>query len=275
VIVLGFDTATPATTVGLRLADGHTLQARDDPRAGEHPGHATRLLEMIAELLGGGGIDWDQLDRIAVGVGPGLFTGLRVGVATARGLAQSLSVPVVGVSSLEALALPATLSRAPRADAEAIWAGLRPAGQPPPAVPPGERDGVVAVIDARRGEVFAATYALAGAGAASELASPRALAPEELDHILGEAQSGGEVGGWRWLGVGDGAVRYRGHLDAAGVAVPADSSPLHLVGAEAICDLGARAAVAAADETIVPDYRRRPDAEVALEGAHALEGPRP
>ena len=75
--------------------------------------------------------------------------------------------------------------------------------------------------------------------------------------------------------MGDGAVRYRGHLDGAGVAVPEDSSPLHLVGAEAICDLGARAAVAARSEAIVPDYRRRPDAEVALERAPALEGSRP
>ena len=93
--------------------------------------------------------------------------------------------------------------------------------------------------------------------------------------MIGELRSAGEGRRWRWLAVGDGAVRYRGHLDAAGVAVPEDSSPLHLVGAEAICDLGARAAVAARSEAIVPDYRRRPDAEVALERAPALEGSRP
>src|SRR5262249_12513144 len=148
VIVLGFDTATPATTVGLRLADGDTLTARDDPQPGEHPGHATRLLEMVAELLAGAGIGWEQLDRIAVGVGPGPFTGLRVGVATARGLAQALSVPVVGVSSLEALARPATPCGAPGAAADVTWAlAFSPAGQDPPACPPGERDGVLAMID--------------------------------------------------------------------------------------------------------------------------------
>ena len=68
-MLLGFDTATPSTTVGLRLPDGVTLQARDDPRAGEHPGHATRLLAMAAELLDRAGVAWSALDRIAVGWG--------------------------------------------------------------------------------------------------------------------------------------------------------------------------------------------------------------
>ena len=103
-IVLGFDTATPSTAVGLRLADGTTVQARDDPGPRERPGHATRLLAMTAELLAQAEVGWRALDRIAVGVGPGRFTGLRIGVATARGLAQSLGIELVGVSSLHALA---------------------------------------------------------------------------------------------------------------------------------------------------------------------------
>src|SRR4029077_9641621 len=77
-IVLGLDTATLSTAVGLRLADGRTFQARDDPGREGRPGHATRLLAIAGELLAGAGVGWSELDRIAVGLGPGRFTGLRV-----------------------------------------------------------------------------------------------------------------------------------------------------------------------------------------------------
>jgi tRNA threonylcarbamoyladenosine biosynthesis protein TsaB len=94
--------------------------------------------------------------------------------------------------------------------------------------------------------------------------------PDDLESVATHAQErGGEHGG-RWLAVGDGAVRYRSHLESAVVAVPADSSPLHLVDAEAICDLGARAEAVASYEEIIPDYRRRPDAETR-EGLPAIE----
>ncbi len=245
-MLLGFDTATPSTTVGLRLADGDTLQARDDPPAGEHPGHATRLLAMAAELLDRAGVAWSALDRIAVGLGPGTFTGLRVGVATARGLAQSLGVELVGVSSLRALA-------------EAVSSEGGPSG-------------VLAVIDARRGQVFAGAYGVGGGKPAYELLTPRPVSPEDLGDVVKEAEHPGGEHGNRWLAVGDGAIRFRGHLELARVAVPPDSSPLHLVSAQAICDLGVCTAAVARYEEIVPDYRRRPDAEIALEGAAALEG---
>jgi tRNA threonylcarbamoyladenosine biosynthesis protein TsaB len=241
VIVLGFDTATPSTAVGLRLADGSTLQARDDPGPSEHPGHATRLLAMTGALLAEAGIVWSALDRIAVGLGPGAFTGLRVGVATARGLAQSLSVELIGVSSLRALAEPAC------AELDAP---------------------VLAVIDARRGEAFAAAYAATDRVPASELVSARAVVPEALGSVVARAEErAGSGREGRWLAVGDGAVRFRDHLERAGVTVPAGSSPLHVVSAEAICDLGARATAVAEYGAILPDYRRRPDAEIALEGA--------
>jgi tRNA threonylcarbamoyladenosine biosynthesis protein TsaB len=235
-IVLGFDTATPATAVGLRLADGTTLRAYDEPEAGARPGHTTQVLTLASELLAQAGTGWGALERIAVGVGPGTFTGLRVGIATARGLAQSLGIEVVGVSSLRVLAR----------------AALREPGSP--------ARGVLAAIDARRGEAFAAAYDAQG-----ELAQPRALPPEELAAIPGE------LGGDReWLAVGDGALRFRGYLEAIAVAVPVDTSPLHRVDAGVLCEL-ALSAPAGDPEAVLPDYRRRPDAEIALEGGAAAE----
>ncbi len=242
-IVIGFDTATMSTTVGLRLADGSTLQARDDPGPGEHPGHATRLLAMTRGLLADAGIAWAAVDRIAVGLGPGRFTGLRVGVATARGLAQSRSLELVGVSTLHALA-----EAAASAGAE----------QP---------EGVLAVIDARRGEAFAAAYSPTDQKSAGEVAFSRALSPEDLQGVVEQAERRGRGAGKRWLAVGDGAVRFRGALEAAGVGVAPDSSPLHLVSAKAICDLGACAEPVGRYEQIVPDYRRRADAEIARDVA--------
>lgn len=67
-------------------------------------GQAERLVPMLEELLAEGGIGWRDLRRIAVGVGPGNFTGVRISVATARGLALALGIPVIGVTRLEALA---------------------------------------------------------------------------------------------------------------------------------------------------------------------------
>lgn len=256
-IVLGFDTSTPSTAVAVRLADGSGAQARDDPPPGAHPGHATRLLELAGEVLARSGLGWSAIDRIAVGVGPGTFTGLRVGVATARGLAQSLSVELVGVSSPRALALGAFAATAAEEGVE--HADLR-----------ASREGVLAVIDARRGEAFAAAYAPGEDGAPRELASPRALAPQALAAVIAEAQA--EAGGAprQWLAVGDGAVRFREQLESAGARTPPDSSPLHLLGGAAVCELGARAAAASLHE-IVPDYRRRPDAELALVAAGRAE----
>ncbi len=236
-IVLGFDTATQSTAVGLRLADATTLQTHDDPGPEERPGHATRLLGMSAGLLDEAGIGWSAIERIAVGVGPGRFTGLRVGIATARGLAQSLGVELVGVSSLRALALAAHEDGGP----------------------------VLAVIDARRGEAFVAAYApVGGPGASSlrELAVPRALAPADLGSVLEEvAESGDPLA--RWLAVGDGALRFRDTLSELGVEIPPEDSSLHRVNGEAICELAALASAQLID-TVLPDYLRRPDAEAAL-----------
>ena len=250
-ILLGLDTSTSATAVALRLADGSTSEARDDPPPGEHPGHATRLLALVYELLEREGLRWGSIERIAVGVGPGTFTGLRVGLATARGLAQSLQVELVGVSSLEALAHGAL------------------GAEPSPTV--------LAVIDARRGEVFAAAYepasgdtsdGAADPGAPRELSTPAALAPEAVTELIASIE---ESGSRSWLAVGDGALRYRQQIESASIEVPPDDSPLHRLSGAAICALGALAPAAtagtAAVTEILPDYRRRPDAELTLERA--------
>jgi len=252
-IVLGFDTATPATAVALRLHDGAVLEARDDPPPGAHPGHATRLLAMASALLSQAGVGWGELERVAVGVGPGTFTGLRVGVATARGLAQSLGAEPVGVSSSLALA------RAAQAQEPALT---------------GARGLVLAVTDARRGEVFAAAYARGEDVLPRELAAPRALAPELLGDFAAAALRADDLDGGRWLAVGDGALRYSERVQAQGAIelAPPDST-VHLVSAAAVCELGALEP-AGAPGAPAPDYCRRPDAELALAGAGRQEASR-
>jgi tRNA threonylcarbamoyladenosine biosynthesis protein TsaB len=196
--------------VGLWAPDGPAVERRDAPPPGSRPRHATRLLGLVEEVFDAAAVGWDAVERVAVGVGPGGFTGLRLGIATARALAQARDLPLVGVSSLAALA-----AAADGAD-------------------------VVAVIDARRGEVFAAAPGAFG---------PAALAP---DALAARVEPG-------WLAVGDGAVRFRAELERAGAVVPADGSALHLISALQVCRLGA--AVEPDDrDALLPDYRREPDA---------------
>jgi tRNA threonylcarbamoyladenosine biosynthesis protein TsaB len=112
-LILAFDTATDVATSAL-VADGEVL--------GERVSQAVTLLEDVDALVRQAGARTRDIDALAVGIGPGSFTGLRVGLATARGLALALDIPVAGVSTLSALA----------------------AGAP----------GALPVIDARRREVF-------------------------------------------------------------------------------------------------------------------------
>jgi tRNA threonylcarbamoyladenosine biosynthesis protein TsaB len=262
VIVLGFDTATQVSAVGLRLSDGGTLHASDDPAPGAHPGHATRLLTMARELLAQADVRWGELERIAVGVGPGRFTGLRVGIATARGLAQSLGVQLVGVSSLRALGLAAAH--------EAREAGQTPA------------TGTIAVIDARRGESFIAAYsaaadftALAEAlpnadlQACGEIVFPSALRPAELSAVVTQIEQRGGPSAQRWRAVGDGALLYADALRDGGIEPVAPGSSLHLIDGAAICELGAAACVALDGKpaAVLPDYRRSPDAALSRPAA--------
>lgn len=228
--VLALDTATPLTAVALRdLPDGPLDLTRvDEPLAGARPGHASRLLSLIDELLTEGGTGWAEIDRIAVGVGPGTFTGLRIGIATAQALARSAGKPLVGVSSLRSLALAAHT----------------------------EGTATLAVIDARRGEAFVAGWA----GEQSPLTatphlSPSVVAPERLPEIL-------RVSGARTIAVGDGALKFAEQLTAAGASVPAPGSPLHRLSAREHCRL-AGLTDPAPDNTVAAEYLRVPDAELS------------
>ena len=99
-LILAFDTAQAQCTAAL-LAGDRLLASRDEAMA---RGQAERLMPMLEEILGEADIAWGGIDAIAVGTGPGNFTGVRIAVAAARGLAMALSRPAIGVSRFEALA---------------------------------------------------------------------------------------------------------------------------------------------------------------------------
>ena len=106
-IELAFDTATAACTVALRREDGELFEITPPPtRLTERPAHTTELLSAILEVTNRAGVELGQVDRLAVGVGPGAFTGLRIGVATARAIATANEIELTAVSSLAALCTP-------------------------------------------------------------------------------------------------------------------------------------------------------------------------
>jgi tRNA threonylcarbamoyladenosine biosynthesis protein TsaB len=231
--ILGFDTATPATAVAVcEIEPGQpprfSREVNMRPSAGERPGHAHDLLPAVSDLLR----DSWQVDRIAVGIGPGTFTGLRIGVATAQGLGRSLGVPVVPVSTLHAL-------------------GMNMIDASPGVL--------LALIDARRGEAFAAGWPAGG-----DLLEPPALpapsvwTPAQLEaHVDELRRRSGTVSA-----IGDGALKFRGLLERSGVLVEPDDHPVHRVMALSHCWLAAGLEPPEID-SIQPAYLRLPDAEIA------------
>jgi tRNA threonylcarbamoyladenosine biosynthesis protein TsaB len=224
--VLGIDTATSDVAVAL-TRDGKAVDESVVAARAGRPQHASALLPEVEAIVDSAG-GWGIVDMIGVGVGPGSFTGLRVAVATARALAQGLGKPVVPVGSLAALG---------RGIGEHRLAAAR---------------GRLAVLDARRKQIFAALFA-----DSEELWAPFvASVPELCARVASLDQSP--------LAAGDGAVRFRGELEAAGAEVPADGDGAHRISARHICLL-AEAGRAAPPDSIRPIYLRPPDAKLWLE----------
>jgi tRNA threonylcarbamoyladenosine biosynthesis protein TsaB len=189
---------------------------------GGRPRHATGLLEEVERVAAAAG-GWSGVDLIAVGLGPGSFTGLRIGIATANGLSAGLGLPAAGVCTLDAL---------DRGIAEAGAGGER-----------------LAVLDGWRGEAFAALYSERG----ERLWEPAVYRPEQLAERvaqLGEPPSA----------AGSGAVRFRQELTPAGVRVADDSDPVHRVAARHLCAVAAERWDGEA-VPLEPIYLRPPDAE--------------
>jgi tRNA threonylcarbamoyladenosine biosynthesis protein TsaB len=150
--VLGFDTATPAVSVALHdgervIASASALDARR---------HSELLMPMIAKVLADAGVPRTDLDAVAVGVGPGPYTGLRVGVVTARVLGSILGLSVHGVCSLDIIAVAARGGLGPPPQA------ARAAGASPRASTAGPGREFLVATDARRQEVYWARYDAAG-----------------------------------------------------------------------------------------------------------------
>jgi tRNA threonylcarbamoyladenosine biosynthesis protein TsaB len=213
--VLGLDTSTAASSVCVLRADGEAFEAETDPGA---RAHARELMPAVAVAMERSALDWPDLHAIAVGVGPGGFTGLRIGIATARALARATGLELRPVSSLAALA-------------KGIGSGL--------ALP---------LIDARRGELFAALYEDGDERWAPFAAAPEAVAERARRTGLGP------------LAAGDGSVRFRGVLEAAGIRVEPDESRAHEVRALHVCELAAGVSPFP-PEAVLPAYLRSPDAK--------------
>jgi tRNA threonylcarbamoyladenosine biosynthesis protein TsaB len=174
--LLAIETATTACAIGLRVDDRDVEALLDADR------HHTEVLTVgIQALLDRAHVEVRSIDRIVVDQGPGLFTGLRVGLATAEALAFGLGAELVGVTSLELLA-------------HGAWRH-------------GVRGTLLALVDARRGELFVQTFDLGDAVVASD--APHVATPSVVRGRFADSAHGVTV-------TGDGAARYASEFDGDG-----------------------------------------------------------
>lgn len=220
-MVLALDTAT--TAVSAALVDGRRVLA--EMQLAGRKNHSERLVGVIDQLLAWAGIDVAALDLIAVSAGPGSFTGLRVGISTAQGLAFALGAPLAGVPTLEVLACQA-----------AVDGGC-----------------VSPMIDARKGQVYAALYRMQ-AGVAAPVLEAAACDPAAWIAALPEPA----------VLIGTGAAVYADPVARAAAAKGCSVAPHYLAFPRA-CTVAALAqeryaAEAGRPELVRPLYVRPPDA---------------
>lgn len=225
--LLGIESATPVAGIAV-MQDDRLLSERFINNRKTHSGH---LLPMIKEAVMEAGIKINDIDAIAVSSGPGSFTGLRIGMSTAKSLAQVLEVPLVGISTLDALAHP-----------------LR-----------GSVNLVCPVLNARKNEVYTAVYDLA-AGSLNDLTGPKAIKPENLVHLLEQ---------WPDRAVtflGDGIPEYREILvEMMGNRVFFASGAVNLPRGSSVADLGRiKLHLGQSSDlySLMPNYIRLSEAEV-------------
>jgi tRNA threonylcarbamoyl adenosine modification protein YeaZ len=284
------DTATPASTAALVEVTADKILGIAERRTVDPRAHGEKLAPEIQATLTEAGVRPGDLGAIVAGLGPGPFTGLRVGLATAASMAQALGVPTYGVCSLDGLGraagpgrvLVATDARRREVYYATYLDGVRVLG--PDVARPADvasrilRAGVATTSRARNraatesaalaeSEVLEAATALAGAAAARVAA---ALARAEADHLIGQATArddgidltGREVTGQQSSvhglvdrAVGEGALKY-GDL----FGVPVEQHLLYPPGAALVALAADRIRAATPSEILTPLYLRRPDA---------------
>ncbi|MBO9533491.1 MAG: tRNA (adenosine(37)-N6)-threonylcarbamoyltransferase complex dimerization subunit type 1 TsaB [Solirubrobacteraceae bacterium] len=226
--LLAIDTSSSGTLVVAQRADGALAERRHVPGEGERPAHTTLGLVLAAEALAELGLEWNDLERVGVGTGPGSFTGLRAGLSAAAGLARRLGIPLVGSTATEILAAGATAQ-----------ARDRP---------------VLTVVDGRRRELFVERWLPAGGDGALAGRTGGGIGVVRRPEVTAEL---GALEGW--LVIGDGALLEREALLGLGADVPEPADAAHQLSASALAALIA-AGTPQDPDAVRPTYGRDADA---------------